>query len=410
MGKPFILQLEDMAHGGDAVGRHEGKVFFVPYGVPGELVRVEVTRDKGRYGHARLLEVLEPSPQRVQPPCPYFGTCGGCQWQHIAYEAQLAYKKDVVGTQLQRIAGLSNSVVQPTLGMADPWHYRNHMQFSVSAEGQLGLIAASSSDWVVPIEQCLIMHALLQETFDALDIELPGLLRLSLRAGVKTGEQMIIFEMEDDQPPEVEVNLPISCILLLSDETPVILVGSPHIHEELAGRKYRISAPSFFQVNTQQAETLVSLVSAFVSPSPEDTVLDLYCGVGTLALGLAANAKQVIGIESSEAAIVDAEKNALDLGNVAFIHGAAEEVLPTLDAAGPLVVVDPPRTGIDKAALAALLSLEPRRIVYVSCDPATMARDIKAVTGSGYHLREVQPVDMFPQTYHIECVALLEHR
>jgi 23S rRNA (uracil1939-C5)-methyltransferase len=410
MGKQFILQLDDMAHGGDAVGRHEGKVFFVPYGVPGELVRVEITRDKGRYGHARLLEILEPSPQRVRPPCPYFGTCGGCQWQHIAYGAQLAYKQDILRTQLQRIAGLPNPVVQPTLGMADPWHYRNHMQFSVSQDGQLGLIAADRSNWVVPIEQCLIMHALLQEMFDALDIELPGLLRLSLRAGINTGEQLIIFEMEDDQPPEVEVDLPLSCVLLRSDETPVILVGSPHIHEHLAGRRYRISAPSFFQVNTQQAETLVSLSSTYLSPRPEDTILDLYCGVGTLSLGLAANAKQVIGIESSESAILDAQRNALEVDNAAFIHGLAEEVLPTLDIAGPLVVVDPPRIGVDKAALDALLSLEPPRIVYVSCDPATLARDIKALVGFGYHLHQVQPVDMFPQTYHIECVAVLEQR
>ena len=202
----------------------------------------------------------------------------------------------------------------------------------------------------------------------------------------------------------------LSCILLLSDKTPVTLVGSPHILEQLAGRKYRISASSFFQVNTQQAGTLVSLVSAYLNPSPEDTIVDLYCGVGTLSLGLAARAKQLIGIESSEAAVVDAQSNALDVGNTTFIHGLAEEVIPALDTAGPLVVVDPPRTGVDKAALAALLGLEPRRIVYVSCDPATLSRDIKVLAESGYQLQEVQPVDMFPQTYHIECVALLVRR
>ena len=218
MGERLIVQLEDMAHGGDAVGRHEGKVIFIPYGIAGESVRVEITRDRERFAHARLLEVLVASPQRVQPPCPYFGTCGGCQWQHIQYGSQLEYKQGIVRTQLQRIAGLSDIVVRPTLGMADPWHYRNHMQFNSSRDGRLGLMAAGSHQ-VVPIDHCLLMHPLLEEMFDSLDIELFGLQRLSLRAGVNTGEQMIIFETEDDQPPEVEVDLPLSCALLLSDGT-----------------------------------------------------------------------------------------------------------------------------------------------------------------------------------------------
>jgi len=188
------------------------------------------------------------------------------------------------------------------------------------------------------------------------------------------------------------------------------LLGSPYIYEQVAGRVYRLSAPSFFQVNTWQTEELVSLVSTHLSPGPDSVVLDAYCGVGTFALSLAADAKQVIGIESNAAAIADAEANAADTDNVAFIHGTPEEIAPTLDIAAPLVVLDPPRTGLDKEALSALVSLAPPRIVYVSCDPATLARDIKRLLASGYHLREVQPVDMFPQTYHIECVAVLDHQ
>jgi 23S rRNA (uracil1939-C5)-methyltransferase len=326
----------------------------------------------------------------------------------MAYETQLQYKRSIVRAQLQRIAGLRDATVLPTLGMSDPWHYRNHVQFSVSRAGKLGFMAAGSRK-VVPIERCLLMPPLLEEVFDSLDIELSGLQRLSLRAGINTGEQMIIFEMESDQPPELEVGLPISCALLLSDGTAVTLVGSPYIHELVAGRTYRISAASFFQVNTPQTEKLVSLVSTYLSPGPDSIVLDAYCGVGTFALDLAAKAKQVIGIENNNAAIVDARANAAEMDNVVFVHGPVEEIIPTLDVTGPLVVIDPPRTGLDKTALSALVNLAPERIVYVSCDPATLARDVKRLLASGYSLREVQPLDMFPQTYHIECVALLEH-
>jgi 23S rRNA (uracil1939-C5)-methyltransferase len=406
MGERLIVQLADMAHGGDAVGRCEGKAIFVPYGIPGESVRVEVVRDRGRFAHARLLDIVSASPQRVQPPCPYFGACGGCQWQHVAYETQLEYKRLIVHAQLQRIAGLPEVTVHPPLGMSNPWRYRNHVQFSVSRDGALGFMAAGSRE-VVAIEKCLLMHPLIEEMFDSLDIELSDLQRLSLRAGINTGEQMIIFEMASDEPPELEVDMPISCVLLLSDGTAVTLVGSHYIHELVAGRAYRLSASSFFQVNTHQTEKLVSLVSTYLNPEPEDIVLDAYCGVGTFALGMGARAKQVIGIESNLAAVADARVNAADMDNMVFVGGPVEEIMPTLDVTAPLLVIDPPRTGLDQNALSAVVNLAPVRIVYVSCDPATLARDIKRLVAAGYHLREVQPIDMFPQTYHIECVAVL---
>nr|MBC7244528.1 23S rRNA (uracil(1939)-C(5))-methyltransferase RlmD [Chloroflexota bacterium] len=407
MDEILTILLTDMAHGGEAVGRYEGKVIFVSYAIPGELVRAQIVLDKGHFAHARLLEVLTPSPQRVQPLCPYFGLCGGCQWQHLAYEAQLEYKGSIVHGQLQHIASLAHATIHPTIGMHNPWHYRNHVQFSVSTDGHLGFMAARS-DQVIPIEQCPLLHPLLQDLFDSLDIELAGLQRLSLRAGVNTGEQMVIFEIKGDEPPELEVEIPVSCVLVLADGTPVTLLGSPYIHEQIAGRVYRISAPSFFQVNTQQCEVLISLVSTYLDPKPDSTVLDVYCGVGTFALAMAEKAKQVIGIESNAAAIADAQANAMDMENVLFVQGLAEEILPTLDIQSPLVLVDPPRSGMDRKALAALVNLLPTRIVYVSCDPATLARDIKRLLASGYQLCEVQPIDMFPQTHHIECVALLE--
>jgi 23S rRNA (uracil1939-C5)-methyltransferase len=407
MTDELILDLEDMAHGGDAVGRHEGKVVFVPYGIPGESVRVEITRDRKRFAHARLLEVLSPSPQRVPPPCPYFGTCGGCQWQHIAHETQLGHKRSIVEAQLQRIAGVSDAAVQRTMGMSDPWHYRNHTQFSVNSDGQLGFMA-SSSHRVVPVERCLLMHPLLEEMYESLDLEIAGLSRLTLRAGIGTGAQMVVFEMDTGQVPEVSVEIPVSCIALWPDGTAITLIGNGYIEELVAGSAYRVSANSFFQVNTQQTEQLLSVVAAYLSPDAGDTLVDTYCGVGTFGVALADQVARVIGIESHAPSIADARANAAGLANVTFFESVAEAVLPTLDGlTAPLVLLDPPRTGLASEALSAVLDLAPARIVYVSCDPATLARDVGKFAASGYDLREVQPIDMFPQTYHIECVALL---
>jgi len=407
MAEQFTLDLEDMAHGGDAVGRHQGKVVFVPFGIPGESVRVTVTHDRKRFAHARLLEVLSPSPQRVSPPCPYFGTCGGCQWQHVSYEMQLEYKQSIVRAQLQRIAGVNDTMVKTPIGMPQPWQYRNHVQFSVSDEGQLGFLAAGSHR-VVPIERCLVMHPLLEEMYEALDVEMTDLSRLTLRAGIGTGDQMLIFEMNAEQLPELEVEVPVSCVALWPDGTAITLVGNGHIEERLASNTFRVSPSSFFQVNTMQAERLVSVVSAYLDGSPDDVLVDTYCGVGVFGVALAAQVAQVIGIENNAASITDAEVNASGHTNVTFIEGTAETVLPTLTGlVAPLVVLDPPRTGLGSEALSAVVNLAPKRIVYVSCDPATLARDVGKFVASGYDLHAVQPIDMFPQTYHIECIALL---
>jgi 23S rRNA (uracil1939-C5)-methyltransferase len=398
-----------MAHGGDALGRHEGKVIFVPYAIPGEEVLAEIVEDKGSYARAELVKILSPSPYRVDPPCPHFGPgrCGGCQWQHIAYPAQLEFKAAVVSNQLARLGRLSDVPMKPTIPSASPWHYRNHVQFTVSDDGRLGFVATDGRR-AEPIEVCYLLHPLLEELFAALDLELPELVRLSLRAGVNTGDQMMIFETQDDEPPALESDLPVSCVLLLSDGTPVNLIGNNYITEVVAGRRFRISATSFFQVNIAAAEELVRVVSEYLAPAGDETLLDAYCGVGTFALSLADQVGHVIGIEENAGAVADARLNAAGLANAEFIEGSVEAILPRLDRAIDLAVLDPPRQGCKPEALTALIELAPRRIVYVSCDPATLARDASRLADSGYHLVEVQPVDMFPQTYHIESVALWE--
>jgi len=411
MRKQFELHLTDMAHGGDALGRHEGKVIFVPYAMPGEEALVEIVEDKGRYARARLIEILSPSPHRVDPPCPHFGPgkCGGCQWQHIAYPAQLELKAAVVGDQLARLGRLPDVPVKRPLPSASPWHYRNHVQFSVGGDGRLGFVATDGRR-VETVEVCHLLHPLLEELFAALDLELPGLARLSLRAGVNTGDQMVIFETHDDLPPALESDLPVSCVLLLSDGTPVNLIGNNYLTEVVAGRRFRISATSFFQVNTAAAEELVRVVSECLAPAGDEVLLDAYCGVGTFALSLADKVSYVIGIEKDAGAVADARLNVTELTNVEFIEGSVEVSLPRLGRRIDLAVLDPPRQGCKPQALTSLIELAPRRIVYVSCDPATLARDARRLTDGGYQLVEVQPVDMFPQTYHIESVALWERQ
>lgn len=425
------MEVTGLAHGGEGIGRVAGKVVFVPYTLPGETVLLEIVEEKKRWARARLVEVLEPSPDRVAPPCPYYGRCGGCHLQHIAYPRQLTLKQAVVQDQLARLGGLAQAPVDPVLPAGKPWQYRNHVQLAMDPEGRLGYREARGHA-VVPIEACLLMHPLLQETFDALELvdeegaleqgeqeegeqppaPRPGpqpIRRISLRAGVRTGERMIIFETHRDVPLELAVDIPVSCVLLRSDQVPVVLAGSDHLHEVVAGRRYRISAPSFFQVNTVGAEVLVGLVREMLAPTGAERLLDLYCGVGLFGLALAEDVAQVVGVEENPFAVRDALENAQGLDRVRVLEGVVEKILPSLEEPFDLAVVDPPREGLAPQALSLLARHPIPRLVYVSCDPATLARDAHRLRRAGYRLERVQPVDMFPQTYHVECVALWTH-
>lgn len=419
------LEVTGLAHGGEGIGRVVGKVVFVPYTIPGETVMVDFVEEKSRWARARLVEILEPSPDRVTPPCPYYGRCGGCHLQHMAYPRQLALKQVVVRDQLARLGGLSDAPVAPVLAVGEPWQYRNHVQLAMDPEGRLGYREARGHA-VVAIETCLLMHPLLQETFDALELveeepeeerEAPAprwpqpqpIRKIALRAGIRTGDRMIIFETYHDVPLDLTVDIPVSCVLLRSDGVPVVLAGSDHLYEVVAGRRYRISASSFFQVNTMGAETLVALVREMLAPTGSERLLDLYCGVGLFGLALAREVAQVVGVEENPFAVRDARENAEDLNHVQVLEGEVEEVLPSLEEPFDLAVVDPPREGLAPQALSLLARHPVARLAYVSCDPATLARDTHRLRRAGYRLERVQPVDLFPQTYHVECVALWTH-
>jgi 23S rRNA (uracil1939-C5)-methyltransferase len=407
----ITVELTTMAHGGDALGRHEGKVIFVPYAIPGETVRVEITEDKEHYAFARLLEVIEPSPERVDPPCPFFGQgkCGGCQWQHIGYDTQLRLKADILVDQLERIGGIEKPPVHPTVPDETGWAYRNHAQFHPAPGGGLGFQRASSEEGdpeIMAIEYCMILHPLLSELYDTIDLDVEGLIRLVLRAGTATGDLLIGFEMEEDKPPALESDEAVSCVMLLGEGGYANLIGNNYVTEVVAGHTYRISASSFFQVNTPQAGELVRLALSYLDLAGDETVLDAFCGAGLFTTHLAEQAELVIGIESSPSAVDDLLVNTEELSNVEVVEGAVEDVLPEITGSLNAVLLDPPRGGVERSALDALVELDPERIVYVSCDPATLARDAKRLGRSGYRLAESRPVDMFPQTYHVESVSL----
>jgi 23S rRNA (uracil1939-C5)-methyltransferase len=391
-----------MSHGGDAVGELDGKTVFVPLGIPGETVLAHIIKEHQRYAMAQLDEVLEPSPQRVIPRCPHFGQCGGCQWQHIAYPLQLELKQKIVNTQLQRVGKLTDTHVLSVLGMDDPWAYRNNVQYALDANGQLGFRALRSHD-IIPISECWIAHPMLEELAGAFDLDDTDLQGLTLRVGAATGEQLIIFE--GDSVPEIEVDFPVSCLYQSPEGDVIVLAGDSHYHEQLNHRLWQVSGPSFFQVNTLQAEKLVKAVSGVLQDADIDNLIDAYCGVGTFALSLALRAKRVIGIEESPWAVRDAEANRLPGQKVEFCTGSTERILGSVVSADSVVILDPPRTGCKPEVLQALAHKHVRQVIYVSCDPATLARDLALLVNSGYRLDAIQPIDMFPQTYHVECVV-----
>lgn len=422
MANTIELTMEGIAHGGEAIGRHAGKTIFVPYAIPGERVRVAIVEEKARWARARLVEVLTPGADRVTPPCPYFGPgqCGGCQWQHITYQRQAELKQAIVTDQLRRLGQVADPPVSDSVALADPaapedephflaYGYRNHVQFALTTSGQTGFRRAGSNE-ILPVTRCLLLHDLLDELHGALELAGFPLQEISLRAGINTGETLILMIAPSEELPELELNVPASVVL----QTPrglQPLVGPPWLTEEVLGRRYRVSAESFFQVNTVGAAALVELVTAYADVRPGDVVLDAYCGVGLFSLPLAETAGRVIGIEEAPSACEDFAINAAERDNIELHEGSVEAVLPALQAQGQhvdIAVIDPPRSGAGPQVIARLAALVPRRIVYVSCDPATLARDAVHLMQAGFHLVEAQPVDLFPQTFHVETIALWE--
>lgn len=408
------LELDHIAHGGEAIGRWEGKVVFVPYAIPGERVRVRILEEKKRYARTELLEVLRPSPDRVEAPCPYFGTCGGCDWQHVTYRRQLELRLDVIADQMRRLGRMSDPPVDGIVPADDPWVYRNNIVLHPvtrtpdEPSDAVGLgFYTNDGRTVMPIAKCLIAHDLVDQLHSSIELEWGELSRLILRAGVNTGEQLVLLETERDEAPELSLDLAVSFAHLTAGGDLTTLVGEPYLHETLAGRAFRIFAPSYFPPFTAQAENLTEVVREYCSLTGGERVLDLFCGVGTFALTLAPYAAEVVGVEASPWAAADAQANGEDVADFTVHEGEASDVLPSLEGPFPVVIVNPPRTGLGEDLVGALAGLGPERLIYVSDDPATLARDTVSLAHAGYEVRSMLAVDMFPQTAHVETVALL---
>lgn len=525
---------DGMGQHGEGVGKLDGFTLFIQGALPGERVRVKVLKLKKKYGYAKLLEVLKPSPHRTEAPCPLFGRCGGCQLQHVRYEEQLRLKRQIVIDNLERIGklqvqkagetlglsgvlseseqrqadaygaadqallsvdsagvgtgdgnaaaadsdvsrpsigspadrlnvadqgedasaigeagegaeGSSGVVVHPTLGMKEPWHYRNKAQVPVGVENGrlLAGFYALGSHRIIDMDACLIQDEhndqaiqTVKDLAQELGISIydeenhRGLLRhIAVRKGFKTGEMMIVLVTNGRDIPKQDAwvqlireqvpNVASICQNMNTKRTNVIfgeetrvLWGRDVIYDEIGDVRFAISARSFYQVNPVQTKVLYEKALEYAELSGKETVIDAYCGIGTISLFMARHADKVYGVEIVPEAVEDARRNALinDIRNAEFEVGKAEEVLPAWQKQGiraDVIVVDPPRKGCDEALLETILQMKPKRVVYVSCNPSTLARDLRILEDGGYRTVEVQPVDMFPHTVHVECVILM---
>ncbi len=450
-GRQVQLEVTGLGHSGEGVARLDGLAVFIPGAMPGDLVTARLTEVRSTYARASLVSVDRPAPDRVAPPCPIYEQCGGCQLQHIAYPRQLDFKTQQVKDALQRIGHLDPDLVQPAIGAENPWNYRNKAQFPVGlidmgpgGTGRLvaGLYAQGTHD-VIDAESCMIQSEGNNRILSAAKTLIAkygytayreqageGLVRHVLaRTGHQTGQAMAVLVTAQRQLPrsrEFAADLmaavpglttvvqnvnPRRTNVILGDEN-ITLAGPGAIEDRLLGLTFTISPLSFFQVNPEQTGVLYGKALEFAALTGRETVLDAYCGIGTISLFLARQAGRVIGIEEAPEAVRDARENAVrnEIGNAEFRLGRVEEEAPQLLAEGlrpDVVVVDPPRRGVDPAALDAFVEMAPARIVYVSCNPATLARDLAYLGERGYRCQSVQPVDMFPHTSHVECCSLL---
>lgn len=407
----FDLELTAMAHGGSALGRHQGRAIFLPYAIPGELVRARITEERGRVAFAEGVTLLEASADRVYPVCPHFGPgrCGRCQWQHITYEAQLLLKQDVLADQLSRIGGFDDQTLEhalkPIVRSPHEWAYLDHLSFLVTPDG-LALPGAPGARAAV-IEVCYIIHPALLDLLQKVDFEDESKVQRVKLARGSDGALMLVLSVADvDDVPEMELDFTASVNLLLPDNTPVNMIGDLALTVDVEGRSYRVTAGSSIRANTSQLATLSNIVADSLMLDGGETVLDLYGGVGLFSAAAALRGAIVTMVDSYPTAAADATHNLADTG-ATVIEDIVERVITEAAADPDRVIVDPPPDGLSLPVIDALGARAIQRVVYVSSDPATLARDAKRLVKYGYRLESVQPIDLSPQTYYIDSVAVL---
>lgn len=442
------VRIETMGNDGEGIAKVDGYTLFIKDALVGDLVEAKVMKAKKQYGYARMMRILEASPDRVTPRCELHQKCGGCQLQALSYEKQLQYKEEKVRGHLERIGGFQNPPVLPVIGMTEeePFHYRNKAQFPFGRDKEGRTVTgfyASRTHNIIPNTDCALGVPENQEILECIlafmeeqkilpydEATGSGLLRhVLIRKGFATGELMVCLVVNGKTFPQVELladrlfEIPGMTSLTLNinqkntnvimGEQIVPIRGQTYITDSIGPIQYRISPLSFYQVNPVQTRKLYQTALAYADLKGEETVWDLYCGIGTISLFLAQKAGKVYGVEIVPDAVRDAKENCVLNGftNAEFYVGKAEEVLPEKykkeGILADVIVVDPPRKGCDEKCLETMIAMKPKRIVYVSCDSATLARDLKYLCANGYNLQKVQPVDMFAQTAGVENVALL---
>ena len=445
-GRVIRLPIRRMGINGEGIGYFQKKVVFVEGAIPGETVLARVFEEERQYARARLLRVLKPSPRRRKPPCPVYEACGGCQLQHIDYPFQLQLKRELVEEAFFRYTGLKDLPIAPTVGMDDPWRYRNKAQLPlkrIDGRVKMGMFSARSHR-LIETGDCPIQHPEVNRTLEAArrlveELDIPiyderkhtGSLRhLVARIGLQTGEvQLVLISRTPALPREERLVkrlrecLPRLASIVLNvnprrtsavwGERSRVLWGAEAIREVLDGRTYALSAPAFFQLNPEQTVKLYDEVKRAASLTGREIVVDAYCGVGAIGLWLAPEARRVIGMDTVPEAVRNARENARRNGihNAEYHVGRAEEWLPRRVSEGfrpDVVIVDPPRTGLGGGLIDALIRAKVPRLIYVSCNPSTLAKDCARLLEGGYRIRRIVPVDMFPQTSHVEAVCTLE--
>ena len=454
------LHIEDIGTGGEGIGKADGFTFFVKDAIVGDVIEAKIMKLKKNYGYARLMKVLTPSKDRVEPKCPVARQCGGCQIQEMRYEAQLAFKQKMVQNNLERIGGLSDFEMYPVIGMETPYAYRNKAQFPVGEDKDgnivIGFYAGRTHHIVEQTDCCIgapengevlrkvraymqknqirpyneehhsgiVRHILIRTGYHTKEIMVCLIVNAAKASCLKNAEQLTESLREMDGMTSVMVNFNTEKTNVILGKKSEVLWGQPYIEDFIGDVKYQISPQSFFQVNPMQTEKLYAKALEYAGLTGNETVWDLYCGIGTISLFLAKNARKVYGVEIVPQAIEDARNNAKRNGidNAEFFVGKAEEVVPAFyekalkqaqdSEAGKsirpdVVVVDPPRKGCEEVLLETIVKMQPQRIVYVSCDSATLARDLKFLSANGYAVKKVQPVDQFGHSVHIETVVLL---
>lgn len=406
-----IVMIEKLVYGGEGLAHlADGRAAFVPFVLPGESVRIAITEEKPRFARALPKEVISPSPMRIAPRCPHFGMCGGCHYQHIPYQMQLEAKLDVLRDQLERIGYIKTPPLSEIIASEYAWNYRNHVQFHPVEDGTLGFKDITGAA-ILPIRECHLPQAEINAIWPQIALE-PGanIKRLSLRQD-SFGEVMLLFEGEDQTPPELSLDLPVSACYLNALGETFNMAGEDALIYQIKERTLRVSPESFFQIHNSQAERLIdTLLENLPLDGKELEILELYSGVGLFSAFLAPHARQLTAVESSTSACYDFAINLDAFNNVSLYEAPVGQVFGGLEIKPDLVVLDPPRTGLDKFAREQLLKLESPHVIYISCDPATLSRDLRCFLEAGYKLDKIQAFDLFPQTYHVESISILSKK